>query len=224
MNIQKFYTVIESHSGFVIFCTEDPKTANFVSMGILNSTVKVVHLDGHETKYAGGPFKKLNIDQHYQPYHNTMAQHFRYIDFKLTRQGFFENIFDVSKEQAQMKLYAFLRVDFYKRFVQKFEDQLFSLAEYGDDTFDLIRAEIDKSDAKNKYTRLIFDYAEIHDITPTAAYNELKMKVTSRDSTIIRNKALFDKYIIQLMKIKTYDEGEALFKSAITELLRCGAV
>jgi hypothetical protein len=68
---------------------------------------------------------------------------------------------------------------------------------------------------ENFYPTSILEWAEIHEITPEAAVNELEMKVHGIGCTYMRNYAFYDKYARLITMSNTIEEVNENFQIAL---------
>jgi hypothetical protein len=84
----------------------------------------------------------------------------------------------------------------------------------------LIR-ELDKCNINdNVYSQAILDWAEIQEITPQAAFNELEMKMQGIGLSYMRNYAFYNKYARLITMSQTIEEVQKNFEFSSSERRR----
>ena len=75
----------------------------------------------------------------------------------------------------------------------------------------------------NHYTKAIIEWGEIQDISPSAAYQELKIRQEGHGISYLRRHALYQKHVKNISLAKTLDElryQETLAKNSLPRVLR----
>jgi hypothetical protein len=75
----------------------------------------------------------------------------------------------------------------------------------------------------NHYTKAIIEWGEIQDISPSAAYQELKIRQEGHGISYLRRHALYQKHVKNISSAKTLDElryQETLAKNSLPRVVR----
>lgn len=201
------YIVVDMETEGVLCESITPSIAQAVSLGFINSTIKV--LPGSFSKFA----------ELYENYDfNQFDTYYTHQNMQVKEMS--PSIID-DKWVASKKL-AYLRNNFHtawearcKQFLQNRNHDFHTLG-----VFDgYLWNQIEKCDPDNNYyTQAIHEWASISETLPGTAFQELKMRAESIALQYIRNHAVYQRYVYLINKEKTEKEMKRVFALGMEHL------
>ena len=184
-----------------------PSIAQAVSLGFINSTIKVLPLSFSKFKETYGHYNFNQLDTFYT-HQNMQVKEMN------------PNI--VTDKWISTKKLAHLRNNFHsawearcKQFLQNRNHDFHTLG-----VFDgYLWNQIEKCDPTNNYyTQAIQEWASISDVCPDTAYQELKMRAESIALQYIRNHAVYQRYVQLINKETTEKALRGVFSKGMEHL------
>lgn len=223
---QYLYLVVDRETNLILTRCQNASTANAVCRGFLNSTIMVINRPDF-----------FNNDK-MQKYHNDSQ-----ITFKLTTNDF-TGISSLEANVGEKVANSNNRYDFIeqikldqiwldKRNLANIRSKIFSIIEakierylarytlyVGDSVlYQYLAQEFGKCDVKNNcYSESILEYSNIMSMSPSEAFNDLKMKYDSFCLTSIRYAAIWEKTVIAINTMKTYSDINYFYADLEAEL------
>lgn len=212
--------VLDKETFGIYYVTSSIIVAKCLSEGLLDSYVRIVRTSEswvRDKLFANVPFEVIKNNS----YENSNQLVFN----RITKEEIiFPLPLELNLEKFQkLKKLALLRASYFEALEKMCEAQLGRVSSYLNFIITpLIRTAVSKIEiepTKNTiFPSVIEEYAMINEITPLAAFNELKMKMESADLIHIRNYAFFIKYTKLYNNAKTKEECENIFKEFINDL------
>jgi hypothetical protein len=201
------YIVVDMETEGILCESITPSIAQAVSLGFINSTIKVLPMSYSVFKERYG--------------HYDFNQHKVYY----THQNMQVNIMNpniVDDKWVDSKQLAHTRNNFHtawearcKQFLQNRNHDFHTLGVLDGYLWN----QIEKCDPPNNhYTQAIQEWASISEISAAAAYQELKMRSESIALQYIRNHAVYQKYVHLINKEKTEKEMMIVFNRGMEHL------
>ncbi len=207
MNLQNdvMTLLVETNHSSVLCRCKSFTSGNSVSVGLLNTSVRFVPISLR--RYA----QMRTIDWNSQNYH-------------IDPNGSLEVLPDylITSEYRRLKELAILREESIWALELYLQEGIGRVNTYYDDTLAaFLISELNKCDpANNYYTDAIYEYATICEIEPSFAYQELNLKSQTAGLVTLRNKAIYDKYVIKFGSVYTRQECDLLIKQALDDAFR----
>lgn len=207
MNLQNDVVplLVETNHHSVLYKCKSFTSANSVSKGLLNTAVRFVPIALR--RYA--PLR--NIDWNNE---------FHIIDPVGDLEPLTEYL--ITPEYRELKALAALRAEGIWALELYLQEGISRVNTYYDDTLPaFLISELNKCDPKNNYyTDAIHEYASISELDVNFAYQELSLTSHTAGLITLRNKALYDKYVIKFNSVYTRQECDLLIKQALDDAYR----
>jgi hypothetical protein len=201
------YIVVDMETEGVLCESITPSIAQAVSLGFINSTIKVLPLSFSKFKemYENYNFNQLDI---FYTHQNMQVKEMN------------PNI--VTDKWISSKKLAHLRNNFHtawearcKQFLQNRNHDFHTLGVLDGYLWN----QIEKCDPLNDYyTQAIHEWASISDVPPDTAYQELKIRAESIALQYIRNHAVYQRYVHLINKERTEKEMRKVFRNGMEHL------
>jgi hypothetical protein len=223
---QYLYLVVDRETNLILTRCQNASTANAVSRGFLNSTIMVINRPD------------FFYNDKMQKYHDNSQ-----ITFKLTTSDFsgISSLEANVGEKITNSNYNFNFIEqsnldqiwIDKRTLANTRSKIFStieakieryLARYtlfvGDGIlYQYLAQEFDRCEVKdNYYSESILEYSKILSMSPNEAFNDLKMKYDSFCLTSVRYAAIWEKTIIAINSMNSYDNVNYFYADIEAEL------
>jgi hypothetical protein len=201
------YAVFDAESRIILVFPESYTTAVCVSQGMLNTEPILIPTS---LKKISNELKQYNLDTDV---------------LKLTpKQGHWVSLVPdhLITEQLMLRIeIARLRSEYIYVLEQQFKIQnARSMLHFDEHVASYLIVEINESEPMtNTYAKGIVEYANIQNISPAAAYEELKFMIESSGLIKIRNYAWFSEYVRKFNNLTTKEELQAEIKNSWQSLV-----
>lgn len=231
------FLVIDQETKGVLTRCSSASIANSVSKGILNSSMMTIYFPYFRTKHNIINYQSdisLNyklVRAHKSEYSNLQmptsdVEMYEIVEKTNSGRTFdLVEITDVDSEWIEKRKLANQRSEKIRSLEIVCERYMARLKEFSADDmfFQYLKTQLPLVDEeKNQYPYSILEWAEIRNVSPSSAFQELKMKYESVNISIMRIHAIWNKYVDQINSLSLNDLNESLILSKLENELREG--
>jgi hypothetical protein len=197
--------LVETNHNSVLYKCKSFTSGNATARGLLNTAVRFI------------PVKLLRYSSL-----KTIdwAKEFYTMDIKGTIEPMPEYL--ITDDYLKLKYIASVRAECLWALELYLQEGISRVIDYYDDNLSaFLVAELNKCNpAEDYYTDAIHEYADIAEIEPKYVYQEMSMTVNTAGLVRLRNKAIYDKYVIKFGSANSREECDELIKQALEDAYR----
>jgi hypothetical protein len=207
MNLQEYVItlLVETNHNSILCKCKSFTSANAVTKGLLNTSVRFIPISLR--RYA--PLKNIDWSKEY---------------YSMEIAGGIEKMPDhlITDEYLKLKHIGTVRSECLWGLEMYLQEAIGRVIDYYDDNLSaFLISELNKCDPKNNfYSDPIHEYAAIVDIDVNFVHQELSMHANTAGLVRLRNKAIYDKYVIKFGSANSREECDELITQALEDAYR----